>query len=112
MQSCRKRGKRLRNVKIPGCVGCILAQAERHADKVRTAENSRHLLISFGELNGTMLWGVIRGVFFPMIFMPKVVSVCKFCPWKSVLLQVHPKASCLPSSQHSLLNKGPLNTPC
>lgn len=74
--------------------------------QISSAENSRRLLKSFGELNGTVLWGIIRGVFFPMIFMPEVVSVCKFCPWKSVLLQVHPKASSLPLSQDSLLNKG------
>lgn len=82
MQSCRKRGKRPRNIKILRCVRCVLpAQVERLSVQiVRTAENSRHLLKSFGELNGTVLWGIIRRMFFPVIFMLKAIAGCKFCP--------------------------------
>lgn len=40
-------------------------------------------------------------------FMLQVTVGCKFCPWESMLLQIHTKAYSLPSARHSLLNKGP-----
>lgn len=45
------------------------------------------------------------GVSFPMIFVFEVSVGFKFCPWESMLLQVHPKAYSLPSSQCSLIKK-------
>lgn len=95
MQSCRKRGKRLREVLDPGCVGVTfqlwdLGGKAQHADKIRTAGNRRDLLKSFREEGGTVPWSTGSGVFFPRIFVFKVIVGCRFCLWEAMLLQIHP----------------------
>jgi len=109
MQSCRKRGKRPRNVPVHGVWVYPYSSSgwhAQHTDKIRTAGHSKDLLKSFGEQDGTVPWGVVSGVFFLTIFRFKVTVGHQFCPLESMLLQSHPEAYSLSSSEHSLWNNG------